>query len=71
VRQFARLPASFRLFSSVFAVHSLPIALTSLLAPRGPDVAPSEDYFHWPPCAAGFFGEGRQSENARAVKKTL
>jgi hypothetical protein len=31
---------------------------TSLLAPRGPDAVPSEDYSRWPPCAAGFFVKG-------------
>ena len=26
---------------------------------RGPDAVPSEDYSRWPPCCAGYSGEGR------------
>ena len=33
-------------------------------------MVPSEDYSHGPPCAAGFFSEGRETEtNSRAHKK--
>ena len=28
-------------------------------ASRGPDAVPSEDYSRWPPCCAGYSGEGR------------
>jgi hypothetical protein len=57
------------MFSNPFCQRSQPLALTSLLAPRGPDAVPSKDYSHWPPCAAGFFREGREAENAQQQKK--
>ena len=37
---------------------------------RGPDAVPSKDYSRWPPCYAGFFGEGRETGlSSRAQKK--
>jgi hypothetical protein len=53
--------------------RSQPLALTSLLALRGPDAVPSEDYSRWPPCAAGFFVKGdrpRAHSNKKKIMKT-
>ena len=30
---------------------------------------PSEDYSRWPPCYAGFWGEGRETETEQPSKK--
>ena len=30
---------------------------------------PSEDYSRWPPCSAGFLGEGRETETEQPSKK--
>jgi len=43
---------------------------TSLLATGGRTWRPSEESFHWPPCAAGLFREGREAENAQHLRKT-
>jgi hypothetical protein len=58
------------MFSSpFFAVRSQPLALHEPAFHRGPDAVPSKDYSRWPPCAAGFFREGREAENAQQQKK--
>jgi hypothetical protein len=51
------------------AVHSQPLALHEPACHRGPDAVPSKDYSRWPPCAAGFFREGREAENAQQIQK--
>ena len=36
---------------------------------RAPGVVPPEGDLHWPPCFAGFFVEGRQSETEQQSTK--
>ena len=54
----------------LFAVRSRPLALQQPASTGGNYMAvPSEDYSRQPPCCAGFFGEGREAENAQSKKK--
>jgi hypothetical protein len=57
------------MFSNPYCELSHPLALTSLLALRGPDAVPSEDYSRWPPCAAGFFVKGERPRTHSSKKK--
>ena len=54
----------FRSFSAGFSLSPSPARCH-----RGPDAVPSEDYSRWPPCSAGFLGEGRETETEQQSTK--
>ena len=59
------------MFSNPSCQRSQPLALTSLLAFRGPDAVPPEGNLRWPPCSAGFFVKGERPRTHSSKKKIM
>jgi hypothetical protein len=57
------------MFSNPCCRDSRPLALHEPASTGGRAWRPSEESFHWPPCSAGSFREGREAENAQQQKK--